>query len=73
MIVCNICITVYAVRVACDPDDDAMGLKHVGQIYKNCKCCNAKTLEYSAFDGQILYLTAGEILSSVKGGSSLTN
>jgi DUF1680 family protein len=34
-----------------------MGLKHVRVIYKCCKCCSVKTLEYSASVGQILYLT----------------
>jgi hypothetical protein len=34
-----------------------VGLKHVGIIYKYCKCYDIKTLEYSAIVGQILYWT----------------
>jgi hypothetical protein len=48
MTLCNIHNTVNAVGVTSVPEDDRMELKHVGQV---CKCCNAKTLEYSALVG----------------------
>jgi hypothetical protein len=37
-----------------NPEDDPTGSKYVGLIYKYCKCCNVKTLEYIAMVGQIL-------------------
>jgi hypothetical protein len=38
-----------------------MGLKCIGQIYKYCKHCNAETLEYSSFIGQILYFSTAVV------------